>query len=77
MKKKQKVNGGFGTTALVMGILALCVFPPIFGVLAIVFGVLGENRNQKYAIAGVIMGCISLVFMFLIIYIMMVLAHTL
>ena len=66
-------RNGFGIAALVLGILSLpAVFTIIFGILlgllAIVFGVLGRRRatrgeadNGGLALAGLILGALSLV----------------
>lgn len=56
---------GFAIASLVLGILSLplfcfwCLGIPC-GVLAIIFGVLGKDSSQRgLAIAGIVMGCIS------------------
>ncbi|MER5631075.1 DUF4190 domain-containing protein [Streptomyces nitrosporeus] len=65
---------GMGTAAMVLGILALCLFclygipSLILGVLALIFGILGRKRAQRgeatnpgQALAGIIMGAIGIV----------------
>lgn len=64
-----------GTAAMVLGILAICMFcvygipSLILGALALIFGILGRKRAQRgeatnsgQALAGIIMGSIGIVF---------------
>ncbi|MFH8518088.1 DUF4190 domain-containing protein [Streptomyces gelaticus] len=66
---------GMGTAAMVLGILAVCMFcvygipSLILGALALIFGILGRKRVQRgeannsgQALAGIIMGSIGIVF---------------
>ncbi|MFF9570900.1 DUF4190 domain-containing protein [Streptomyces sp. NPDC014685] len=66
---------GMGTAAMVLGILAVCMFciygipSLILGVLALIFGILGRKRVQRgeatnsgQALAGIIMGSIGIAF---------------
>ncbi|MFE6666995.1 DUF4190 domain-containing protein [Streptomyces sp. NPDC057697] len=66
---------GMGTAAMVLGILAICMFciygipSLILGALALIFGILGRKRAQRgeatnsgQALAGIIMGSIGIVF---------------
>ncbi|MEV5510916.1 DUF4190 domain-containing protein [Streptomyces orinoci] len=76
-------NNGFGVAALVLGILGLVlsctvVFGVVLGVLALVFGVIGrakttrgEAANQGQALAGLILGGVSLVasVLFVVLYV--------
>ncbi|MEU9623809.1 MULTISPECIES: DUF4190 domain-containing protein [unclassified Streptomyces] len=68
-------SNGMGTAAMVLGILAVCLFcvygipSLILGVLALIFGILGRKRVQRgeatnngQALAGIIMGSIGIVF---------------
>ncbi|MFF1838541.1 DUF4190 domain-containing protein [Streptomyces sp. NPDC058231] len=68
-------SNGMGTAAMVLGILAICLFciygipSLILGGLALVFGILGRKRAQRgeatnsgQALAGIIMGSIGIVF---------------
>lgn len=63
-------SNGFGVTALVLGILAVvtCYFGLLFGVPAVIFGVLargkakrGEADNGGMALAGIITGAVGIV----------------
>ncbi|MEV6164400.1 DUF4190 domain-containing protein [Streptomyces sp. NPDC052052] len=67
-------SNGMGTAAMVLGILALCMFcvygipSLILGILALIFGILGRGRvkrgeatNSGQALAGIIMGSIGIV----------------
>jgi hypothetical protein len=72
-------QNGFGTTALVLGILALLssvtvLFGVLLGVLAVIFGILGVRRarrkeatNGGMAIAGLVTGALGLVVSVLIV----------
>ncbi|MDJ0460938.1 DUF4190 domain-containing protein [Streptomyces sp. H27-C3] len=66
-------QNGMGTTAMVLGILAVCLFcvygvlSIILGVLALIFGILGRKRvergeatNSGMALAGIILGGIGI-----------------
>ncbi|MFD4946361.1 DUF4190 domain-containing protein, partial [Streptomyces sp. NPDC058409] len=68
-------SNGMGTAAMVLGILAICLFciygipSLILGALALIFGILGRKRVQRgeatnsgQALAGIIMGSIGIVF---------------
>ncbi|MFG2627290.1 DUF4190 domain-containing protein [Streptomyces sp. NPDC048473] len=68
-------SNGMGTAAMVLGILAVCLFciygipSLILGALALIFGILGRKRVQRgeatnsgQALAGIIMGSIGIVF---------------
>ncbi|MFE4334484.1 DUF4190 domain-containing protein [Streptomyces sp. NPDC056831] len=68
-------SNGMGTAAMVLGILAICLFciygipSLILGALALIFGILGRKRAQRgeatnsgQALAGIIMGSIGIVF---------------
>lgn len=65
---------GMGTTAMVLGILSVCLFcmygvvAIVLGVLALIFGVLGRKRAQRgeatnggMALAGIILGSVGIV----------------
>ncbi|NBM15306.1 DUF4190 domain-containing protein [Streptomyces sp. GC420] len=66
-------QNGYGTAAMVLGIVAVCLFCAyglgmILGVLAIVFGILGRKRvrrgeatNPGQAVAGIVLGVVSIV----------------
>ncbi|MFD5063002.1 DUF4190 domain-containing protein [Streptomyces sp. NPDC058394] len=67
-------SNGMGTAAMVLGILAVCLFciygipSLILGALALIFGILGRKRVQRgeatnsgQALAGIIMGSIGMV----------------
>ncbi|WPW31730.1 DUF4190 domain-containing protein [Streptomyces atratus] len=68
-------SNGMGTAAMVLGILAVCLFciygipSLILGALALIFGILGRKRAQRgeatnsgQALAGIIMGSIGIAF---------------
>ncbi len=65
---------GMGTTAMVLGILSVCLFclygvvAIVLGVLALIFGILGRKRVQRgeatnngMALAGIILGSVGIV----------------
>jgi hypothetical protein len=53
---------GFSIASLVLGILGLVVFGWLFGTLAIIFGVIGMNRDGRgMAIAGLILGILDII----------------
>ncbi|MFD7610594.1 DUF4190 domain-containing protein [Streptomyces sp. NPDC059828] len=67
-------QNGFGTAAMVLGILAVCTFcfyglpSLVLGVLALIFGILGRKRyargeatNNGQALAGIILGSVGIV----------------
>ncbi|MFF3321079.1 DUF4190 domain-containing protein [Streptomyces sp. NPDC002889] len=71
---QQSPANGMGITAMVLGILAVCLFcvygvlSVILGVLALIFGILGRKRvgrgeatNGGMALAGIILGSIGIV----------------
>lgn len=65
-RKKYAYNGepGFGIVALVCGLAGIIL--PIFGIPAIVFGLLGMERRLKgFAIAGLVLGILEVVFVLL------------
>ena len=66
MKQKELHKGGMGTASLVCGIVGLLIAPFILSTLAIIFGAIGINRNEKYAKAGLILGIIGWVIMFIV-----------
>ena len=70
-KKIELHKGGFGTAALVLGICGLFVFPFILSILAIVFGSIGMNRNEKHAKTGMILGIFGFVFAVLLLVLFM------
>ncbi|MFF2408665.1 DUF4190 domain-containing protein [Streptomyces sp. NPDC058092] len=66
-------SNGMGTAAMVLGILAVCLFciygipSVVLGVLALIFGILGRKRVQRgeatnngQALAGIIMGSVGI-----------------
>ena len=61
-----KQNNTLGVVGLVSGILglvfAICCSPigVLLGITALVCGIIANNRNQKYGLAGIILGAISL-----------------
>lgn len=57
--EEQKVKGGFGTASLVLGIISLVICGIPLGILAVIFGAIGINKNQKYSLAGLILGLIG------------------
>jgi len=66
-KEIELVKGSMGTASLVCGIISFFIFPGILSILAIIFGAIGMNRNEKYAKTGVILGIITLTFMLMVI----------
>ena len=65
-----------GTASLVCGILGLFLFPFILSTLAIIFGAIGMNRNEKHAQTGLILGIIGWVVMIIVMVFWMDLAVT-
>lgn len=66
--KTMSDGGGWGIASLACGVLGLLFLPILFGPLAIIFGALGLKKKLKgLAIAGMTLGIISLVVIFLII----------
>jgi hypothetical protein len=74
---------GMGTTAMVLGILSVCLFclygvvGIILGVLALIFGILGRKRAQRgeatnsgMALAGIILGSVGIVIGLIIVGVM-------
>jgi hypothetical protein len=80
-------NNGLGTAALVLGILSLpalvtVVGGVVLGILAIIFGFLGRGRvkrreadNGGMALAGIILGFVSLAISVLVVLFVVVLAN--
>lgn len=72
MNKKQEItteqSNGFGITGLVLGLVGLVILPPFFGVLAIIFSSIGMAKHQKYSKAGLILGIVDLLWMFVLMY---------
>jgi len=60
-KINEKKKGGFGIASLVLGILGLFVGGIPLGILAIIFGAVGLSKNQKFSLAGLILGIIDFV----------------
>lgn len=64
---------GDAVTALVMGLLALACCGPLFGILAIVFGLRGmkDPANQGMAVAGLVLGLVGVVLgsLWLVVYV--------
>jgi len=56
-------SNGFGVTGLVLGLVGLVIFPPFFGVLAIIFSSIGLSKDQKYSKAGLVLGIVDLLWM--------------
>jgi hypothetical protein len=68
-------GGGWGIASLACGVLGLLFLPILFGPLAIIFGALGLKKKLKgLAIAGLVLGVISLVVIFLLIGILLAVA---
>ncbi|KKL91774.1 hypothetical protein LCGC14_1891290 [marine sediment metagenome] len=59
MTKEKKTNG-FGTTALILGIVGLFFFPMVFGILAIIFGAIAMGKGQRGGKAGLVLGIIDI-----------------
>lgn len=62
----QAPNNTLGTISLVSGILGVLFFccpymSVILGIAALVCGILGYQQQQKYALAGIILGAIATV----------------
>ena len=57
-----KRSRGFSIASLVLGIVSLIVFAFITGSLAIIFGILGINKEGKngMAITGIVLGVIGI-----------------
>lgn len=64
MKKIKKVNGVAGVVSLVTGILGMLTFPLVFSTTAIISGAIGLSKNQKFSVAGLVLGIIGWVFGF-------------
>ena len=58
-EKKELNKGSFGTAALVCGICGLLFLPIILSTLAIIFGAIAINKQEKYGKAGLILGVIG------------------
>lgn len=61
-----KVNNKFALSSLICGILSIWVFGIPFGLTAIILGIIGLNtfdlateKNESFAIAGIIIGVIA------------------
>lgn len=65
-KNKELKSGGFGTASLILGIMGLIISAIIFSPLAVIFGSIGMNQNQRYAKAGFILGIVGIVSLSLI-----------
>src|ERR1700741_217709 len=64
-KTNDGTGGGFGITALILGILGLIPGSPT-GIFAIIFGIVGLNRKySELARAGLILGIVGTVIMIL------------
>ncbi len=63
----QGPDNTLGTVSLVTGILAVIFFlccpylAVILGLVAIICGILASQRQQKYALAGIILGAVGIV----------------
>ena len=64
---KELNKGSMGTASLVLGILGFFLFPFVLSVLAIIFGAVGMNRNERHAKAGLILGIAGFIWGFLMI----------
>jgi hypothetical protein len=74
-KKTMGDGSGWGIASLACGVLGFLFLPILFGPLAIIFGALGLNKKLKgLAIAGLVLGFISLVVIFLLIGILLAVA---
>ncbi len=54
-------------TSLVCGIISLFILPFIFGIISIIFGVVGLSRQEEkkvYSIIGIILGVIGILWSF-------------
>jgi len=63
--KESLKSGGFGTTALVCGLVGIFLFGIVLGPLAIIFGGIGISKKQKYSVAGLVLGIISIISYFI------------
>jgi len=59
--------------ALVFGILGIVLLPGLFSLLGIIFGIISicrplHDRDRGYGIAGLVLGVIGLVWIFILIY---------
>lgn len=73
LPEQARSRNGFGIAALVLGLLAVLLFwtiilPIIFGLLALIFGLVGRARvkrgqatNGRMALAGVLLGLLGLI----------------
>jgi len=59
--KEVLIKGGMGTTSLVCGIVGIFLFGIVLGPLAIIFGGVGISKKQKYSVAGLVLGIISVI----------------
>lgn len=55
-EKNELKKGGFGTASLVLGIISLIIAGIPLGILAIIFGAIALHKEQKYGMAGLILG---------------------
>ena len=64
--REQEPNNSLGVVSLVTGIIGLVMFFCCFGIdiilaiIAIITGILGYKENQQHALAGMILGLITL-----------------
>ena len=52
--------GGASIASFIFGIISLIIFPLLFGIIAVICGVVSEKNG--FAIAGIILGIIGIVF---------------
>ena len=75
---KNNEKNGFSITALILGIISLCIncFMPLLtlitAIMAIIFGIIGviKKSNKKFGIAGIICGGIALLILTIYFYYM-------
>jgi hypothetical protein len=58
---QQNTSNGFSIAAIVLGGIALFIFPPVFGIAGIVMAAIGKSKNEKLSTAALIVSVCGLV----------------
>jgi spore maturation protein SpmB len=59
--KLKKRAGGWSITSLVLGIISIPIGSILFGILAIIFGAIGLKKQQRFSLAGIILGVVGVI----------------
>lgn len=59
-KKTEKNNGlGYGGWSIICAVISLAIFPPIFGLIGLIFGIIGATKNEgTKAVVGIILSIV-------------------